>query len=91
MHHADEGIDRDVHCLGESATRAIDHAGMKVLLGTERHRVQTDIDAPPRLVEPREDLRVLLVIGDIERQDDLRLELFRHRPYEPFGLFRFDR
>lgn len=78
-HHADERVDRDIHRRGEALARAVDHPGMEIILGTERHRVETDIDLSPSLADCVEDPRILIVVAHVERQDDAGAELFRER------------
>jgi len=40
---------------------------MEIILGTERHRLETDIDLSPFLADCVEDSRVLIVVAHVER------------------------
>ena len=84
--HANEGMARNVHRLGEALGRAVQDAALKIGLGREGDRMDQDVEPPPFRADLIEHRFQLSGNGDIHFPDDRRLELPRKRLDMPSRL-----
>ncbi len=85
-HHADEGVDRNVHGDGKALAGTIDNARMQILLRTKSDGIQADVELVPAPLDGVEKLRELRIVARIQSHDDVCFEAVRQRTHERLGF-----